>query len=153
LLGFEFDESTEFQVLEALLVSNQSLSNYRSVYRTYFDVPPALDILFFNKQNPISITFQLEELLKYLERLPQKEKGRESDITNLAFECYSMVRLMTVEKLGQVDPETGLRTTLDELCHTLNEKITVLSSKLSATYFSHSTYQYQGAKDNFQFEV
>lgn len=153
LLGFEFDEATEFQVLEALLVSNSALSNYRSVYRTYFDVAPALDLLFFNKQNPISVMFQLEELLKYLERLPQKDKGRESDITNLAFECYSQVRLMSVEKLGQVDPETGLRKTLDELCHTLNEKITILSSKLSATYFSHSTYQYQGAKDNFQFEV
>ncbi len=153
LLGFDFDEGTEFQVLEALLVSNQSLSNYRSVYRTYFDVAPALDLLFFNKENPISILYQLEELMKYLDRLPQNETGHEGEITNLAFECYSAIRLMSVEKLSRVDPETGLRNTLDELCKTVNEKLTILSSKLSATYFSHSTYQYQGTKDNFQFEV
>jgi uncharacterized alpha-E superfamily protein len=49
LLTYPYEESVEFQILEALLVSNQNLSNYRSVYRTYFDIAPALDLLFLNK--------------------------------------------------------------------------------------------------------
>jgi uncharacterized alpha-E superfamily protein len=153
LLTFAFDETSEFQVLEALLVSNQSLSNYRSAYRTYFDIAPALDLLFLNKQNPISILSQLEQLVKYLDQLPQKNKGvHHNELSNIAFECYSKVRLIDVDKLLEVDEETGIRKELDLLCKNLSDQISALSVKLSATYFSHSEYQSQG-KDTFQFEL
>lgn len=153
LLSYSFDESSEFQVLEALLVSNQSLSNYRSAYRTYFDIAPALDLLFLNKQNPISILSQLEQLVKYLDQVPQKNKGaHHNELSNLAFDCYSKVRLIDVDKLLVVDEETGVRKELDTLCQNLSDQIAAISIKLSATYFSHSEYQSQG-KDSFQFEV
>jgi len=154
LLTFQFEEGVQFQVLEALLVSNQSLSNYRSVYRTYFEVTPAIDLLFLNKQNPKSILAQLENLVELLEQLPKKENGSyENDVANMAFACYSKVRLISVEKLLEVEKETGFRKNLDVFCAELNEQILTLSSKLSAHYFSHTTYQYQGTKDSFQFEV
>lgn len=152
VLTTQYEESVEFQVLEALLVSNQSLSNYRSVYRTYFDTAPALDLLFLNKQNPISILSQLEQLTKFLDQLPKRQKGmHESELSNISFKCYSTVRLATIDSLMVVDTETDTRKALDELCEELNEQMTLLSTKLSATYFSHSIYQ--GIKDNFQFEV
>lgn len=154
LLTFQYEESVEFQILEALLVSNQNLSNYRSVYRTYFDIAPALDLLFLNKQNPISILSQLEQLLKFIDQLPQRQKGaHDSDISNLAFECYSQARLISVEDLMKVDPELDVRATLDRNCEQLSSKISKLSVALTATYFSHSTYQSQGSKDGFKFEV
>ncbi len=154
LLTFKFEESVEFQILEALLVSNQNLSNYRSVYRTYFDIAPALDLLFLNKQNPISILSQLEQLLKFIEQLPQKEKGaHDSEISNLVFECYSMVRLINVNDLMKVDPELDFRMELDKVCEQLSTKIAKLSVTLTANYFSHSTYQYQAIKDNFKLEL
>ncbi len=154
LLTFKYEESIEFQILEALLVSNQNLSNYRSVYRTYFDIAPALDLLFLNKQNPISILSQLEQLLKFIDQLPQKEKGtHDSEISNLVFECYGMVRLISINDLMKVDKELDFRSDLDSLCEKLSEKISKLSIALTANYFSHSTYQYQGTKDNFKLEV
>jgi uncharacterized alpha-E superfamily protein len=154
LLTFQYEESDEFQVLEALLISNQNISNYRSVYRTYFDVEPALDLLFLNKQNPISILAQLEQLQKFIEQLPQNEnKTRSSEIENLSFECYSMARLVTIGKLMTIDPETNFRKDLDLFCEELSTKISILSAKLTANYFSHSTYQYQGEKDGFDLEV
>lgn len=153
LLTIPYEENAEFQVLEALLVSNQNLSNYRSVYRTYFDVAPALDLLLLNKQNPISVVSQLEQLVKYLERLPQNTGTTDSTLVNLAFECYSKVRLVSIETLMKVEQETGIRVALDTLSNELTAKIGALAVKLSATYFSHSTYQQQGSKDNFQFEV
>ena len=52
-----------------------------------------------------------------------------------------------------LEKETGLRKNLDDFCAELSDQVLALSSKLSATYFSHSTYTYQGTKDNFQFEV
>jgi len=154
LLTFQYEEHIEFQILEALLVSNQNLSNYRSVYRTYFDIAPAIDLLFLNKQNPISILSQLEQLLKFVEQLPQKEKGaHDSEISNIVFECYSLVRLINVETLMAVDKELEFRLELDRVCEVLSSKISLLSVKLTAWYFSHSTYQYQGTKDNFKMEV
>ena len=153
LLTFAFDETTEFQVLEALLVSNQNLSNYRSAYRTYFDIAPALDLLFLNTQNPISILMQLEQLVNYLERLSQKNGNtHHHELSNIAFACYSKVRLIDVDKLMEVDEETGVRKELDSLCESLITQISALSSRLSAIYFSHSEYHSQG-KIGFQFEV
>lgn len=154
LLTFQFEESVEFQILEALLVSNQSLSNFRSVYRTYFNISAAIDLLFLNKQNPISILSQMEQLVQYLDELPQKDKGvYDSEVSKLAFECYSKVRLASIDHLVKLEKETGLRTNLDTFCGDLSSQVLALSSKLSAYYFSHSTYQNQGAKDIFPFQV
>jgi uncharacterized alpha-E superfamily protein len=153
LLTMPYEENAEFQVLEALLVSNQNLSNYRSVYRTYFDIAPALDLLLLNKQNPISVVSQLEHLVKYLEQLPRGSGTADNTLINIAFECYSKVRLVSIEELMKGEKDTGIRIGLDKLCNELNMKIGELSVKLSAAYFSHSTYQQQGPMDNFQFEV
>ena len=107
-----------------------------------------------NKQNPISILSQLEQLLKFIEQLPQREKGtRDGDVANLAFECYSKVRLLDVDKLMEADPDLDFRIELDRVCEYLSAKVATLSLKLTATYFSHSTYQAQGPKDNFKLEI
>lgn len=154
LLAFQFDEAIEFQILEALLVSNQNLSNYRSVYRTYFDIAPALDLLFLNKQNPISILSQLEQLLKFIDQLPHVDKGvHETSISNMVFECYSRVRLLSIDELLKVDPEVEFRAALDKVCEELSIKIGKISMSLTAQYFSHTTYQSADAKDNFKLEI
>lgn len=152
ILTLDADEGTEFQMLEALLVSNQSLSNYRSVYRTYFDIAPAIDLLFLNKENPISLLSQFEQLVKYLEQLPKRKGEAHSELANIAFDCYGRVRLIKVDSLLKVDKETGIRKELDTLCETLSDQVAEISVKLSAIYFSHSVYQSQG-RDSFQLEV
>lgn len=147
------DESNEFQLLEALLLSNQNLSSYRSVYRTSLDIVPVVDLLFLNGQNPTSLFSQLEGLLKYARNLAQKESGlNDNEISRLVFESYSEVRLSDIQKLVEVD-ENGERKRLDDFCIKLQNQISNLSIKLNAKYFSHSTYQPQGSKEGFQFEV
>lgn len=154
ILSDDYEESVEFQILEAVLLSNQNLSSYRSVYRTSLDVIPVIDLLFINSQNPTSILSQLEGLLKYARSLAQKEGNtNDNEISRLVFECYSQVRLMNIETLIEVDEETKHRSAFDDFCSMLQKRIWTLSSKLSANYFSHSTYQQQGSKDGFQFEV
>jgi hypothetical protein len=60
---------------------------------------------------------------------------------------------MNIDHLMEADPETHHRKAFGEFCGSLQSKILLLSSKLSANYFSHTTYQAQGDKDGFQFEV
>jgi uncharacterized circularly permuted ATP-grasp superfamily protein/uncharacterized alpha-E superfamily protein len=154
ILASKYDESTEFQLLESLLLSNQNLITYRSVYRTYLDVAPTIDLLFLNSQNPTSVLSQLEGLLKYARSLAQKDKGTDdNEISRLVFECYSSVRLMNIPSLIKTDGDTNYRKALDEFCGTLQEQMAQVYIKLSATYFSHSTYQQQESKERFQFEV
>jgi uncharacterized alpha-E superfamily protein len=154
ILSYQHEESTEFQLLEALLLSNQNLSTYRSVYRTHLNVVPTLDLLFLNSQNPTSILSQLEGLLKYSRALAQKDNGlNDSQISRLVFESYSLVRLMNIDKMIELDKDTKHRKHLDDFCEVLQKQISVLSTKLGAHYFSHSMYQQQGSKDGFQFEV
>jgi len=148
------EESAEFQLLEAVLLSNQNLSSYRSVYRTSLNVAPVVDLLFLNSLNPTSIFSQLEGLLKYTKSLAQKSGSTDdNEISRLAFEAYSQVRLMNIDRLIKVNEETGHRKEFDEFCGTLQNQITVIAIKLSSTYFSHTTYQSQSTKDGFQFEV
>jgi hypothetical protein len=86
--------------------------------------------------------------------LAQKDNGtNDNEISRLVFECYSQVRLMNIDALIEVEKETNHRKAFDEFCTTLQKQILNLSAKLSANYFSHSTYQQQGSKDGFQFEV
>jgi uncharacterized alpha-E superfamily protein len=154
VLSQAYDEGTEFQLLEALLISNQNLSSYRSVYRTSIAVTPAVDLLFFNRQNPTSVFSQLEGLLTHVRNLASKDsRSGDSEISTLVFECYSQVRLMNIPKLLEADPETGYRKEFHEFCSRLEKQLWNISSRLSATYFSHTTYQQQGGKDGFQFEV
>ena len=74
-------------------------------------------------------------------------------MANLAFECYSKVRLLDIDKLTEADPDLDFRIELDRVCEQLSEKISTLSVKLTANYFSHTTYQSQGTKDNFKLEI
>ena len=89
ILTYKHEESAEFQLLEALLLSNQNLSSYRSVYRTSLHIVPTIDLLFLNSQNPTSIFSQLEGLLKYARNLSQKGgDANDNEISRLVFECY-----------------------------------------------------------------
>lgn len=151
LLGTEYEENTEFQILEALLMSNQNLSNYRSVYKTYLGVAQTLDLLFLNRQNPTSLLFQFEQLLRYMEQLAQKNNpdnrdNRESKLLDDAFACYSKIRLLNIDKLAQA--ENGQRKALQAICSELIGGIDGLAASLSAVYFSHTPYQHQGWKDS-----
>ncbi len=154
ILTVSHEESTEFQLLEAVLLSNQNLSSYRSVYRTSLNVVPTIDLLFLNSQNPTSILSQLEGLLKYARNLAQKGGSTDdNDISRLVFDAYSQVRLMDVATLVIADKATGYRESLDDFCGTLQKHIYAIATKLSASYFSHTTYQTQNSKEGFQFEV
>lgn len=154
VLSYDYDESVEFQLLEALLLSNQNLSSYRSVYRTSLDVSPTIDLLFLNSHNPTSIFSQLEGLLKYARSLATKDGGtNDNEISRLVFESYSQVRLMNIAELTAVDPSTRHRKAFDDFCSRLEKQIQNISAKLGASYFSHSRYQQQGSRDGFQFEV
>ncbi len=154
ILSFQYDESTEFQLLEALLLSNQNLITYRSVYRTYLSAAPTVDLLFLNSQNPTSVLSQMEGVLKYARILAQKERGGDdNEISRLVFECYSSVRLMNIDALMQTEKDSDYRKGFDEFCGTLQKQMAQVYTKLSATYFSHSTYQQQGSKEGFQFEI
>ncbi len=115
LLSVKREESVEFQLLETLLLTSQNLSTYRSVYRTYIDIAPALDLLFLNSQNPTSLSSQLEGLLKYTRSLPQKDDGgNDSEVSRLVFECYSQVRLITIDKLVETNKE-GVQGSIDQI--------------------------------------
>jgi uncharacterized circularly permuted ATP-grasp superfamily protein/uncharacterized alpha-E superfamily protein len=154
LLSTRYEEGMQFKILEALLISNQNLTNYRSVYRTYFDLAPVLDLLFFNKQNPSSLIYQLEELMKLSKQLTARnEDKQDSELVKLIFEAYSLARLASIDKMMETDEENSYREELDTFCEKLNTLILAIAAKLTATYFSHSIYQYQGSKSGFQFEV
>ena len=77
----------------------------------------------------------------------------ETSLSNLVFECYSKVRLLSVSELLKVDPEVEFREALDKTCEELSSKISKVSVALAAQYFSHTTYHSTEPKDNFKLEI
>lgn len=153
LLTHTLPDDKMYKILEAVLVSNQNLNNYRSIYRSHLDFAPIMDLLFFNNQNPSSLYFQLNELLHLAEKLPAKNTSGDNLLSKQVFEMYSLLRLSSVAKIKEIDSQTGERTELHLLCNKLTDMLYKISVNLNANYFSHTIYQYQGSKTGQDFEV
>jgi len=131
-------ETEQFLLLEALLNICDSQMTYRSRYRTYVRVEPALDLLLQDETNPRALCYQLERLQYFLGQLPRDSVfAYKSEEERLALNALTTVRLADPRQLGEVDSEQN-RPALDTLLAKLQELLPRLSDALTNSYFSHA---------------
>jgi uncharacterized circularly permuted ATP-grasp superfamily protein/uncharacterized alpha-E superfamily protein len=68
-------EEIEYNLQQSVLMSNESLVNYRYKYRRPIQSLLVLDLLLFDPNNPRSLTFQVDRLKTYLQILPKNQTG------------------------------------------------------------------------------
>jgi uncharacterized alpha-E superfamily protein len=127
------------QLLEAVLVSTDSLSIYRRRYRSFIQLPMVLELLLVDETHPRSLAYQLHQLSIHIRALPRERgKGQLSEEERLILKAYTDLRLVKVFELVKVDDDASVYSELESVLSAMTELLWHLYEALAQAYFSHS---------------
>ncbi len=151
LLTIKYEEQVEYDLLEYLLTSHESLNIYRYSYRSYIQLEHVLDLVVLDLEYPRSLTFMLNRIQKDISRLPhsQNDKSLNNYQKNI-FDAFSRLRLAESSRLAKTKAENNFfREELDVLLEKLSELLYQTSQSISSTYFNHTDKQNQLVTQSF----
>jgi len=132
------DELSEYEILETLLSTCESLNAYRARYRSSYEMRNIIEFLLLDINFPKSLISEVEGLMKILPQLPKfKNATYLSRYEEPIFEVFSMLRLSKIDTLCSLGANEYIRGELDSLLSELSSKLLLASSELSKTYFAH----------------
>lgn len=138
MLTVEYEPFVEYEVLEALLSTSESLNAYRAHYRSSIEIKQVSEFLLLDMQFPKSLISEINQLLKALPKLPKfKHEIYLSRYEEPLFEAFSQLRLEKIDHLCQRQGDTFIRSTMDAVLASVADKLIVAANELSKTYFSH----------------
>ena len=138
------DEQTEYDLQEAVLVSNESLVNYRYKYRAHIQLPLVLDLMLFDPNNPRSLVYQLDRLKAYLANLPKSQAGHSlTEHERLILEAYTLLKLSDKNELALPDSAAGMYENLQGFLTKMHTLLLAIPEAVSKTYFKHAQVQKQ----------
>ncbi len=127
------------QMLEAVLISTDSLSIYRRRYRSFIKLPMVLELLLMDETHPRSLAYQLHQLSDHLSALPRERgKGQLSEEERLILRAYTDLRLVKVSELVNAADDDGVYSELESVLSAMTELLWQLYEVLAQAYFSHS---------------
>lgn len=132
------DVVSEYEILETLLTTCESLNAYRARYRSSFDMRNVIEFLLLDINFPKSLISEIEGLMKILPQLPKfKNATYLSRYEEPIFEAFSMIRLSKIDTLCSLPDDEYIRAELETLLSELSTRLLLASSELSKTYFAH----------------
>lgn len=144
LLIVKQSEQVEYEILESLLTSHESLNIYRYSYKTYIKLENVIDLIILDLKYPRSLSYKLNRLNKDLALLPQSKITHElTDYEKYVFEAFSKIRLANSIELIKTEENSLVRNKLDNLLLEISELLNNTSLAVSNTYFSHIYTQNQ----------
>jgi uncharacterized circularly permuted ATP-grasp superfamily protein/uncharacterized alpha-E superfamily protein len=138
-LSSRHEDGLQSQVLEAVLVSTDSLTIYQRRYRSYIQLPLVLELLLFDESHPRSLAYQLSQLSNHIGELPRtKAKRHLSEEECLILKAYTDLRLCKVLELTQVNENDGIYVNLEQVLSAMTDLLWRLADVIAEAYFSHS---------------
>jgi len=126
------------QLLEAVLISTDSLSIYRRRYRSFIQLPMVLELLLLDETHPRSLAYQLHQLSMHISALPKEQGKQLSEEERLILRAYTDIRLVKVADLLNVDDNAGVYGELERILSAMTELLWQLYEVIAQAYFSHS---------------
>ena len=153
LLTIKYDQQIEYELLEYLLTSHESLNIYRYSYRSHIQLEHVLDLVLLDLDYPRSLTFMMNRIRKDIARLPHSKKDNHlSKYEKLVFDAFSKLRLAESFNLIKTKSESDfVRQDLETLLEQLSELLYQTSQSISNTYFNHTDKQNQLVTQSFPF--
>jgi uncharacterized circularly permuted ATP-grasp superfamily protein/uncharacterized alpha-E superfamily protein len=143
ILGFRYEDEVEDELIEAVLLNNYSLVNYRSIYKSEFRIETMLDMLLLDSQLPYSLTYQLDALAKLLDNLPHSgQHERINQAQKAILEATAKIKLADIAQLRKYNQKTLYRKDLDKLLSEVSSLVASVSVSLTNMYFSHTVMQH-----------
>jgi len=132
----KYHELTEYDLQESVLISNESLVNYRYKYRRPLQNLLVIDLLLFDPNNPRSLTYQVVRLKAYLQNLP-KNNGSYSltEYERLILEADTLLKLANKNELAKADGEEYAK--LGSFLSKLYNILGAIPGVLSKNFFKH----------------
>jgi uncharacterized alpha-E superfamily protein len=129
-------EQVEYNLQQSVLMSNESLVNYRYKYRRPIQSLLVIDLLLFDPNNPRSLTYQVVRLKSYLQNLP-KNNGSKSitEYEQLILEADTLLKLANKTELASSDAEGYHK--LEIFLYRLYSVLSAIPGVLSKAFFKH----------------
>ncbi|WP_159022507.1 circularly permuted type 2 ATP-grasp protein [Formosa sp. L2A11] len=151
LLVVNYNEQPQYEILEAVLNSHESLNIYRYSYRSYLSTKNVINLLLLDKGYPKSLTYQLRRIQKDIDRLPHPEGlGETTDCQKFISAANTKIQNLNIDSLSELSSDTIIRQNLDDALTELSDLLHEMSLAISDTYFNHSYQQKQLVNQNFE---
>lgn len=150
LLVVNYKDQAQYEILEAILTSHESLNIYRYSYRSYLSIENVINLILLDKEYPKSLTYQLKRIQKDIDRLPHSEvTGEATDSQKFISEANYRIRSLQIESLLTLDTDGVIRQKLDDTLSEFSDLLHETSMAISDTYFNHAYQQKQLVNQNF----
>jgi len=129
-------ERDDTLLLETMLRLFDSVMTYRSRYRSQIEVQPVLELVLLDEYNPRSLAYQLSEIDKAIDLLPNRRVVARTDpLARLAISGISRARLANPHSL--LTNKRDSRQNLAKFLTVLQQLSGNMSEVLTANYFAH----------------
>lgn len=149
-LGNNVKPDVEKQLMELVLMCNESLVTYRYLYRSTLQLPGVLNLLLVNEDNPKSVAFLVAKIDEHLAHLPDNyDEGGLSPAHKKLLEALTMIRLCDINKMVPTGPLNDFsKRDLNRFLHHLIDVLGQAASLIFESYFSPTQSQYSFVKSN-----
>ena len=138
------DEQTDYDLQEAVLISNESLVNYRYKYREHIQLPLVLDLMLLDPNNPRSLIYQLDRLKAYLANLPKQQNNQEQpEHERLVMAAYALLKRADKNILAHLNTGSDQYEHLYTFLTGMQDLLSAIPMAVSKTYFQHAQTQKQ----------
>ena len=124
-------------LVQAMLLSLETLISYRRRYRAAINVESALDLVMLDTNNPRSLLYQVTQLSRHVDALPKAP----SQENQLSPEARAILEAETTLKLSRLNElsmqEHGQRQNLQRKLTKISKLLGTASNVLSDKYFEH----------------
>jgi len=129
-------DQVEYNLQQSVLMSNESLVNYRYKYRRPLQNLLVIDLLLFDPSNPRSLTYQVVRLKAYLQNLPKNNGGYSlTEYERLILEADTLLKLADKIELAVSEGDGYHR--LDVFLSKLYNILAAIPGVLSKAFFKH----------------
>lgn len=150
LLTIRYDEEVEYEILESLLNSHESLNIYRYSFKSYLNVENVIKLILLDDSYSRSLKYQLNRIQKDIFRLPKRTDDDElTFVQKSILKACDIVENARASVLIHVDNDAFTRSQLEELLAALSDVVHQTSMSLTDTYFNHSDEQIQLVDQNY----
>ena len=138
------DEEVDYNLQESILISSESLVNYRYKYRAPIQLPLVLDLMLFDPNNPRSLFYQIERLKFNLDVLPNTQNGNQpAEYSKLISKLFAVLEAAQKDHLSELDSKKKKYKNLETFLTTVNDLLLEIPEIISRVYFEHAQTQKQ----------
>jgi len=134
----KYSDQVEYLLQQSVLMSHESLVNYRYKYRMPINNELVLDLMLFDPNNPRSLTYQIDRLKSYLNHLPKVQTGHAlTEYERLIQEAEALLQTTDKKDLSLAGDDLDQYKNLDDLLSKMHVLLSGIPDVISKTYFKH----------------